>query len=503
MSLGNNLLYTQTLNNRQLPTAMSVKNPATGLVAVAQTSVYDVNKNVKSITDLVNPQFSKAMSYDGLNRLVTANGPWGSGSFTYDSLGNIRSKTLGTRVVNISYDNATNRVSANTDSASSSRAFSYDSKGNVTSILKNGEEQVFRNDNGNFLRKITHNDYEHGYVLDGNNKRTITRIRDHVNGTFKVNNTLYTKDGKLSHILKFGYGANSYVEETDYIHVNGKTIARITGDNVTYLHNDIIGSPIAGTSSTGNVLWGEDYTPFGEKRIDDAVNHDKDGYTGHVSDNLTGLTYMQARYYDPVIGRFYSNDPVGFTGDITTFNRYSYVGNNPYTYTDPNGKTRWKIDAGIKLVGTTGGALNLGFSFDDESFEISITAGGSGRLGAEAGTDLSFSTEPSSTKGNTADGKVTTDLSIGTGEESIKAEGEYSSATGLDGNITLPSAIKVDANGVNLSPNIGASIGLGVQGTVNISIPDTINNISNAVSSAMNSVSEAANQCAANPGTSC
>jgi RHS repeat-associated protein len=272
--------------------------------------------------------------------------------------------------------------------------------------------------------------------------------------------------------------------------------------DVVYVHNDALGSPIMESDANGAIIPGSHshYKPFGETL---EASKDDVGYTGHLNDSDLGLTYMQARYYDPVIGRFYSNDPVGFTGDITTFNRYSYVGNNPYTYTDPNGKTRWKIDAGIKIVGTIGGAFNLGFSFDDESFEISITAGGSGRFGAEAGTDLSFSTEPSSTKGNTADGKVTADLSIGTGEESIKVEGEYSSATGLDGNITLPSAIKVDANGVNLSPNIGASIGLGAQGTVNISIPDTINNISNAVSSAMNSVSEAANQCAANPGTSC
>jgi len=49
---------------------------------------------------------------------------------------------------------------------------------------------------------------------------------------------------------------------------------------------------------------------------------------------------MDARYYDPVIGRFYSNDPIGFTGDVTTFNRYSYVGNNPYKYTDPDGRSR-------------------------------------------------------------------------------------------------------------------------------------------------------------------
>jgi uncharacterized protein RhaS with RHS repeats len=46
--------------------------------------------------------------------------------------------------------------------------------------------------------------------------------------------------------------------------------------------------------------------------------------------------YMQARYYDPVIGRFYSNDPLGFR-DIHSFNRYSYGNNNPYKYTDPTG----------------------------------------------------------------------------------------------------------------------------------------------------------------------
>ncbi|RDV25097.1 RHS repeat-associated core domain-containing protein [Alteromonas aestuariivivens] len=49
---------------------------------------------------------------------------------------------------------------------------------------------------------------------------------------------------------------------------------------------------------------------------------------------------MQARYYDPVIGRFYSNDPVGFTGEVDTFNRYSYVANNPYKYTDPAGESK-------------------------------------------------------------------------------------------------------------------------------------------------------------------
>ncbi|MCX2769773.1 RHS repeat-associated core domain-containing protein, partial [Pseudoalteromonas sp. B530] len=64
------------------------------------------------------------------------------------------------------------------------------------------------------------------------------------------------------------------------------------------------------------------------------------GYTGHKFDKELGLSYMQARYYDPVIGRFYSNDPVGWTPDnpVYSFNRYSYGNNNPYKYIDPDGR---------------------------------------------------------------------------------------------------------------------------------------------------------------------
>lgn len=62
------------------------------------------------------------------------------------------------------------------------------------------------------------------------------------------------------------------------------------------------------------------------------------GYTGHVNDPDTGLVYMQARYYDPSIGRFLSVDALKpKAGDITSFNRFIYVGNNPVARTDPTG----------------------------------------------------------------------------------------------------------------------------------------------------------------------
>ena len=56
-------------------------------------------------------------------------------------------------------------------------------------------------------------------------------------------------------------------------------------------------------------------------------------------DGATGLTYMQQRYYDPLLGRFLSVDPV--TADANTgfnFNRYWYANNNPYKFTDPDGR---------------------------------------------------------------------------------------------------------------------------------------------------------------------
>ncbi|WP_334031131.1 RHS repeat-associated core domain-containing protein [Alteromonas sp. P256] len=72
---------------------------------------------------------------------------------------------------------------------------------------------------------------------------------------------------------------------------------------------------------------------------------------------------MQARYYDPVIGRFYSNDPVGYTAKnpVMSFNRYMYVNNNPYKYKDPSGEFlagaffSAALDVGIQLIENGGG----------------------------------------------------------------------------------------------------------------------------------------------------
>jgi RHS repeat-associated protein len=77
---------------------------------------------------------------------------------------------------------------------------------------------------------------------------------------------------------------------------------------VEYIHTDALGSPVAITDAGGNVIERTVYEPYGA-----VVNRplkDGPGYTGHVTDSGTGLSYMQQRYMDPQSGMFLSTAPV-------------------------------------------------------------------------------------------------------------------------------------------------------------------------------------------------
>ncbi len=123
--------------------------------------------------------------------------------------------------------------------------------------------------------------------------------------------------------------------------LNAPALAQTT---VTYFHNDIAGSPMVATNSAGIVVWKASYKPYGEKVTDEfpttnTTASNKIGYAGSPFDASTGLSYMGARYYDPVIGRFMGVDPVGFQEDnVHSFNRYAYANNNPYRYIDRDGR---------------------------------------------------------------------------------------------------------------------------------------------------------------------
>ena len=86
------------------------------------------------------------------------------------------------------------------------------------------------------------------------------------------------------------------------------------------------------TDSSGNIVWDGDYEAFGSVvRSNGTIRFDA-SYTGKEFDVDTGLYYFNARWYDPTLGRFITEDPARDGG-----NWFAYVGNNPMSRVDPNG----------------------------------------------------------------------------------------------------------------------------------------------------------------------
>lgn len=134
--------------------------------------------------------------------------------------------------------------------------------------------------------------------------------------------------------------------------------------------------------------------------------HDGPGYTGHVMDASTGLTYMQQRYYDPDAMRFLSMDPVEANGtDGSNLGRYWYANDNPYRYTDPDGRCIEDacIGEAMAVGAAIGAVVNIGAqvanghgSFKERVSSINWkqvgVAAGAGALGGGAGAVASTAT---------------------------------------------------------------------------------------------------------------
>ena len=112
-----------------------------------------------------------------------------------------------------------------------------------------------------------------------------------------------------------------------------------SSQTVTYFHNDASGTPVVATDAAGNVVWKENYRPYGDRLTNSpAEAGNAIGFAGKPFDASTGLSYMGARYYEPTLGRFMGVDsaPVD-PNTVHGFNRYAYANNNPYRYVDPDG----------------------------------------------------------------------------------------------------------------------------------------------------------------------
>ncbi len=96
---------------------------------------------------------------------------------------------------------------------------------------------------------------------------------------------------------------------------------------------DALGSTLALTDAAGAIQTQYGYEPYGETTASGAVDTNSFQYTGRENDG-TGIYYYRARYFNPKLSRFISEDPIGLAGGL---NQYAYVSGNPVSSVDPLG----------------------------------------------------------------------------------------------------------------------------------------------------------------------
>ena len=152
-----------------------------------------------------------------------------------------------------------------------------------------------------------------------------------------------------------------------------ETFSRTDASGARHLLTDALGSTLALTDGAGAVQTRYSYEPYGKTTVSGTASSNSFEYTGRENDS-TGLYFYRARYYNPGLQRFVSEDPIGLAGGV---NVYGYVGGNPISFTDATGLDPWwNSSANYRYTPTAGAPVDAATSLALTNF--SICAGGTG-----------------------------------------------------------------------------------------------------------------------------
>lgn len=245
------------------------------------------NRISKGATVSGTPETPIEAQYDTGNRLtqLTLKGQGLNGTdlvcaLGYDPNGNLSTKACGTETTQYAWD-ARNRLTG-IQSPTVTASFKYDALG----------RRIERTINGDTIQ----------YLYDGD--QAIAELRN----------------GAVSAHLLTGLAID-------------ETIARYTNEGERTLLTDALGSVLITAKEDATVVTAYGYSPYGENQIMGTDEHNPIQYTARENDD-TGLYYYRARYYDPQLKRFISEDPIGIDGGP---NVYAYVRGNPTNKIDPYG----------------------------------------------------------------------------------------------------------------------------------------------------------------------
>jgi RHS repeat-associated protein len=345
------------------------------------TYAYDVVNRLTSLADSANLNFTysydaanrltsrtapngvtSAYAYDGLDRLTALTHVSGANTlianqYTYNEANNIVSWTNGSGNHIYTYD-AVDRLTSATSNAIPNESYSYDAVGNRTAshlsasygyqpfnkLTSTATATYSYDNNGNLISKTdasgttTFNFNEENrltqitqptgltvnYKYDGLDRRIQRTTSNGTNERYIYDNADVLIDLNADWSVATTYlneiGVDSHLRQTN------------SATGVSYVLSDHLGSTLALTDAAGNAVEQTTYDSFGSSAGSASTRY---GFTGRERDADTGLLYYRARFYDPQIGRFTSEDPIEFeAGDV---NWYAYVMNNSINNTDEAG----------------------------------------------------------------------------------------------------------------------------------------------------------------------
>jgi RHS repeat-associated protein len=317
--------------------------------------------------------------YDNLNRLTQRGLPTLATIASYATNGNISTKVNVSGTLSGAYGYDANKPHA--VASAWGYTMSYDANGNVSSRTKSGETWSFKYagfDKPRWMAKTVGSVTAGSeFLYNANRSRTIqlefdsmlagaplhyTRKRIYAMGpTLEVNytNSVPTDSGQswtLDAVRIYVPGPDGIIGAREFRPASGGS------EKALVYHYDHLGSitsitdygstassySVASGNKTGRYsedAWGQRRNPLTWSGAPPATTDDGGadsltprGFTGHEMLDDLGLVHMNGRIYDPLLGRFLSADPiVQFPGILQSYNRYSYVRNNPLSRLDPSG----------------------------------------------------------------------------------------------------------------------------------------------------------------------
>ena len=289
LTLANGIVVSYSYDNANRLTGISYAQGSTTLGNLSYS--YDANGRRTAVGGSYAqsdlPAAISTTTYNAANQLTK----WGSATLSYDANGNLLSDGSLTHGWN-----ARNQLASLSGAAVAS--FQYDALGRRIAKTVAGTAT--------------------GFLYDG-----INPVQELTGTTPKAN-------------LLTGLGVDEIFSRTD-------------ASGARHLLTDALGSTLALTDGTGATQTSYSYEPYGKTTVSGTASSNSFEYTGRENDS-TGLYFYRARYYNPGLQRFVSEDPIGLAGGV---NVYSYVDGNPLSKTDPEGLSAITVAGGAALTAYT------------------------------------------------------------------------------------------------------------------------------------------------------